>query len=62
MKITEKDIQYEMKIDKLQAVIREYNKAADKFIQKCRDGRAKSVETQRDLAMCRQYAKEVMGE
>lgn len=40
----------------LEAVLEAYNAAADKFIAKVESGRARSVETYRDLTECRRLA------
>ena len=48
-------------VDDLLAVVEAYNQAADKFIQKCQDGRARSIETLRDLQACREAAKKLEG-
>lgn len=46
-------------LDDAERVIEMYNKAAEKFIQKCEDGRARSTETLADLKQAREAARKL---
>jgi hypothetical protein len=48
-------------IKRLKAKLAAYNKAADKFIEKVRTGKARSVETYNDLVSARSMPEDVAG-
>jgi hypothetical protein len=58
-KLEEKQINETSQVAVLTAIIIAYNIAADKFIAKCNDGRARSKETLSDLSACRDAARNV---
>jgi len=59
--LTTNKFTYNQYIDQLLHVLKQYNKAAKKFIDKVETGKAKSVETYNDLKKCYELSNKVIN-